>query len=376
MSSGGNSSGNKRKSYGGFGFLTALEFMKNHDDNNDTTVETAGNSQDDDTRKQHLGRAAKDTHPPSNNRHILEPIAPNQTSFTVNLTVRGLQFYKENVQSILESNITLQRQPENAHDENAIAVYNNNGAQHGMVGHIAKEQAAILACLVDENIIKLENALVKEQKETKLSITVDVTLLNEEKRDEFEKVYKLISGVTYKAKVYSKRSNNIIDEAAVEEYASGITKQDSETAATCTIDICKQPSLPWKKNEDGSTASWPPSPDVLEKMCVGHANDTAWWQENAGLKPPSQWNVKGAIDLLPNMSISRDQKQRACNVLDDAVHGVTNAWSDETLEGIRDLMHSENFWSHRGAGVYISYDIHVLNTCALNSSIISLITSS
>ena len=88
-------------------------------------------------------------------------------------------------------------------------------------------------------------------------------------------------------------------------------------------------------------------------MCVGHANDEVWWQENAGLKPPSQWNVAGAIDLLPSLSISRDQKQRARDVLDDAVHGVTNVWSDETLEGLRNLMHSENFWSHRGAGAFI-----------------------
>jgi len=32
---------------------------------------------------------------------------------------------------------------------------------------------------------------------------------------------------------------------------------------------------------------------------------------------------------------------------------VTNVWSDETLEGMRDLMHSENFWSHRGADAFI-----------------------
>jgi hypothetical protein len=324
----------------------------NNDDsnNNDTTVATAGrNSHDDDTLKQQ-------------HRHILEAIAPSQTSFTVNLTVRGLQFYKENVQTI-ESIISLQRQPENELDENAIAVY-NNGTQtqhHGMLGHIAKEQAAILASFMDENTIKLENALVKEQKDTTLQITVDVTLLKEEKRTDFETLYQRISG---KAKVHPKRSGStIIDEAAVEEYASGITKQDSETAATCTIDICKLPRLPWKTNneDDGgstSTATWPPSPEVLEKMCVGHANDEEWWQDNAGLKPPSQWNVEGPIDLLPSiMSISRDQKERACDVLDDAVHGVTNVWSDETLEGMRDLMHSENFWSHRGAGVYIYYFI-------------------
>ena len=322
MSSGKNSN-KKRKSFGGFGFLTALEFMDEDDTSN---AAAAGNDGDNGTtaRNQHPVVAAKhSTHPTSSNGgHVL---APNETSFTANLTVRGLQFYKENAQSIdIESTIILQRQPDNEHDENAIAAYNEAQQQ---LGHIAKEQAAILASLMDENIIKVEDGLVKEQTETTLSIAVNVALLNEEKRNDFETLYHRISALMDKTKKYVKRSS-IIDEAAVEEYASGITKQDSDTAATCTFDICQQPNLPWKKNEDGSTASWPPSPEVLERMCVGNACDEAWWQENAGLKPPSQWNVEGAIDLLPNLSMSRDQKARASDVLDDAVHGVTNVWSD------------------------------------------------
>jgi len=366
MSSGKNS-GNKRKSFGGLGFLTALEFM-NDDGNSNAAAAENSNGDDNDTnnttRKQHP-TVAKDT--PSD-RHVLKPMAPNQSSFTINLTVRGLQFYKENVLSIdIESTVILQRQSDNEHDENAIAAYNGTRQQ---VGHVAKEQAAILASLMDDNIIKLEGGLVKEQTDTVFSISVEVTLLNEDKRDDFETLYQQISVVTYKAKKQAKRSS-IIDEAAVEEYASGITKQDSETAATCTIDICQQPSLPWKKNEDGSAASWPPGPEVLEKMCVGHANDEAWWQENAGLRPPSQWNVQGAIDLLPNLPMSRDQKARASDVLDDAVHGVTNVWSDETLVGMRDLMHSENFWSHRGAGEYNIGQEDRFFSCIISLTIIS-----
>ncbi|KAL7492622.1 hypothetical protein ACHAWT_003291 [Skeletonema menzelii] len=351
MSSGKNSS-KKRKSFGGFGFLTALEFMDKDDTSNEAA---AGNNGDDDndtnTRKQHPVDAAKHTAHPNSTSSDGQVLAP-ETSFTSNLTVRGLQFYKENVQSIdIESTIILQRQPDNEHDENAVAAYNE---EHQHVGHLAKEQAAILASLMDENIIKLENGLVKEQTETTLAIEVNVALLNEDKRNDFETLYQRISALTdNKTKKYVKKRGSIIDEAAVEEYASGITKQDSETAATCTFDICQEPSLPWKTNEDGSTASWPPSPAVLEKMCVGNACDEVWWEENAGLKPPSQWNVEGAIDLLPNLSMSRDQKARARDVLDDAVHGVTNVWSDETLEGMRNLMHSENFWSHRGADAFI-----------------------
>jgi hypothetical protein len=39
----------------------------------------------------------------------------------------------------------------------------------------------------------------------------------------------------------------------------------------------------------------------------------------------------------------------ARDALDDAVHGVTNIWSDNTMEEIGALMHTTNFWSYRGA---------------------------
>jgi len=160
MSSGKNS-GNKRKSFGGLGFLTALEFMTDDGNSNAAAAENS-NGDDNDTnnttRKQH-STVAKDT--PSD-RHILKPMAPNQSSFTMNLTVRGLQFYKENVLSIdIESTVILQRQSDNEHDENAIAAYNGTRQQ---VGHVAKEQAAILASLMDDNIIKLEGGLVKSKR--------------------------------------------------------------------------------------------------------------------------------------------------------------------------------------------------------------------
>mmetsp|Transcript_19284 Transcript_19284/g.30175 ORF Transcript_19284/g.30175 Transcript_19284/m.30175 type:complete len:573 (-) Transcript_19284:348-2066(-) len=353
------SSGKKRKSFGGFGFLTALEFM-DEDDNDNTVAARRDNDEENGSnntrsKQQTVVAKAKDTDTalpfPSTDRHVF---APDQSSFVINLTVRGLQFYKENVQSIdIESIILLQRQPDNEHDENAIAAYHGHGTQkQQVVGHVAREQAAILASLMDENIIKVDHGLVKDQTDATLSIAVGVSLLKEDKRDDFETLYHRISAMTDKTKTHAKRSS-IIDEEAVEEYAAGITKQDSETAATCTIDICQQPSLPWKKNEDGSAASWPPDPEILEAMSVGCAHDEAWWQENAGLKPPSQWNVQGAIDLLPKLFMSRDQKARASDVLDDAVHGVTNVWSDETLEGMRELMDSERFWNHRGADAFI-----------------------
>ena len=167
MSSG--ESSKKRKSFGGFGFLTAREFMDKDDNSNTAAAENNGDD-DNNGKHEHSAVVAKDSaqHPTSSDGHVLPSstlssssavlLAPDQTSFTANLTVRGLQFYKENVQSIdIESTILLQRQPNNEHDENAIAAY-NEAQQH--IGHIAKEQAALLASFMDQTIIKLDTGLV------------------------------------------------------------------------------------------------------------------------------------------------------------------------------------------------------------------------
>lgn len=422
---------------GGFGFSTALEFMNDENNNgsNNSNNNIADAARNDDNGGIEGEDHYHDTNAPRKNHHPeeasflpseqeqqqqqpkVESIEPNQTSFKVNLTVRGIQFYKEEQQSSssLDENsnsIILERQPNNEYDDNAIAVYrssrndeNNNQASAAvsnkvMIGHIAKEQAALLSPLLDANTIQLDNntTVLQEEYEKSLWIIVNVQLLDDTKFDEFEVLYINMMNSTdiagynnrvAKAKTTRerrKKMGSIIDEDAVEGYAFGITKQDEETAATCSIDICKLPSLPWKKKNnkkasqnEGEECYWPPSPNILKKLGVGDANDTVWWQTNGGLKPPSQWNVTGAIDLLPVMSISADQKRRASDVLDDAVHGVTNVWTDETLDEMRNLMHSEKFWSHRGAGMLLSLLCQLLlPSCVFHhiSLFLSILTSS
>lgn len=65
------------------------------------------------------------------------------------------------------------------------------------------------------------------------------------------------------------------------------------------------------------------------------------------------WNVTGALDLLPKISISASQKARAADVLEDAIHGVTNVWSDTTLGEVRHLMESDKFWCYRSSDAFI-----------------------
>jgi len=130
------------------------------------------------------------------------------------------------------------------------------------------------------------------------------------------------------------RKRDIIDDKAVRQLAQGIIDQDGETARTCKYNILHMNPLPWKKNDDGTAATWPPSKDVLDEFGYGKVDNKTWWQEKTGLNPPSMWNVAGALDLLPKVPIPSHQKTRASEALDGAIHGVANVWSEETLAQI------------------------------------------
>ena len=108
---------------------------------------------------------------------------------------------------------------------------------------------------------------------------------------------------------------------------------------------------------------WPPSDAILLKLGMGRASDAEWWKK-FGLLPPVDWNVQGPFDLLdsndkksstrrPVSLQSRTQVQCAASVLDGAIHGVTNVWCKETLQDLRNIMHSSNFWLFRKNDAYI-----------------------
>lgn len=159
----------------------------------------------------------------------------------------------------------------------------------GTVGHIAKEQAAQIAQSIDSNTISLDNVSLKEQKDNIMIIKCSVNLLDDNKREDFvsvilPRIVRIQSKLTTREVKYCKKNSVTITNQAVKVLAKGITDQDSETATTCKFDITTLESLPWKKNADGSVATWPPSQDFLDSLGYGAANDEKWWQENMGLK--------------------------------------------------------------------------------------------
>jgi len=84
------------------------------------------------------------------------------------------------------------------------------------------------------------------------------------------------------------------------------------------------------------------------------AGERQWWSK-FGLKPPEEWDVSGATDLIPLVRLgSKTQADRARLTLDGAIHGVTNVW----LEGVLDVelrreVHKPGFWCLRSADAAI-----------------------
>jgi hypothetical protein len=236
-------------------------------------------------------------------------------------------------------------------DANAICVKNTQNGESNVVGYVAKEQASILAKPIDANIISLENVCLKEQKDTTFIIAAIVNLLDEDKMEQFK--FQILPNLfSTQTNTTEKPNCNMISDKEIKRLAKGIATRDTETASTCPFDILQSRTLPWKNELDGAETSttWPPSQNILDTFGYGLVDDNQWWQENTGLKPPSMWNVAGALDLLPMIPIASHHKTRASDILDGAVHGVTNVWSDTTLREIRDLIHSPNFWCHRSSG--------------------------
>ncbi|KAL7549975.1 hypothetical protein ACHAWF_013230 [Thalassiosira exigua] len=352
----------KRKQISLWGFSTAAECIVENRDASDTTgnVDASTKVANEESFVARKVPSALDGGPSSDissGTRCTE--APRRTT-TINLTVRGIQYHEEKVQPV--DSIMLRREPGNRYgeyvsltvcasyfsysliylpDSNAISVHNANGS---IVGHMAKEQAAILAPEIDAGSIRLGKASMKEGTSTTLLIATEVNLINS---DDLPRIL----GIQTDPNEY--RKYDLITDEAVQQYASGIADQDAETASTCPFDITQMNRLPWKKTADGITAPWPPSQTTLDSFGYGGVEDADWWRANTGLKPPAEWDVTGALDLLPSVPVSSHQKTRASDVLDNAVQGVTNVWCEDTLVEIQELMHSDRFWCHRGADAFI-----------------------
>lgn len=277
----------------------------------------------------------------------------------------------------------------NAHDNDMndgdIVESNNNTdaepqQQLRTIGHIAKEQAKVLSPYLDAGCLRLDTVVVTG-KDTGNKSWYQLHVSG---------IAKNIDSMLHQldAPLFS----NVVD---IDSFLSkGLARLDLEESKSAhyTIDQLPPP-LPWaplpdyerdqEPNDDSSQfgwpwepydrtvaqkflpnreeveaaqlAKWPPSDEVLRKLGMGPKDDAEWWDDVAGLRPPVEWDVTGPHDLLDQVSLggNRTKRQRVAALLDGAVHGVTNVWTDGTLDAMRETMHSKDFWIHRGADAFI-----------------------
>ena len=127
-------------------------------------------------------------------------------------------------------------------------------------------------------------------------------------------------------------------------------------------------------------AGWPPPDECLLRLGLGGSHDDSWWR-TFSMKPPIDWSVSGALDMLPTCpqryarralelrsarafsrrpALSRTRacrsnssnKSKASALLDGGIHACL-PWLPELLTAVDEAMHTQGFWIRRKGDAYI-----------------------
>jgi hypothetical protein len=283
------------------------------------------------------------------------------------LPVLGWPYYQNQHETKPQpgANVILVREKTNEHDPNAIAAYDGDKKP---LGHICRHAAGILAPLMDAHRIQI----------TQVSIA---TALDRSFRVK-------VSGTSDGSDICNVVLDSLCQDSKVqaEETSHTIAKKDVERASTAWYTFADLKALPWApspewKPDSSATTfehwlpdpfdaskfnnpplslldvnkvkSWPPSDDILLRLGLAPANDDAWWRNVAGLRPPNEWLVAGALDVTPQVSVSQTHKVIAAKTLAGAIHGVNNVWHEDMLRDMQRVMEGPNFWCRRSADALI-----------------------
>jgi hypothetical protein len=291
------------------------------------------------------------------------------TPFQITLTVVGWKFYKHlHASSNLPTNgavVSLKREPDNEHDPNAIAVLTNHSLIK--IGHLLKDDAALFAPHIDTGAICVSSASIRT------CLAASFTLSAEGVSNGSETVLGVLN--RFHKVVDMDRSSLRIAASDVERSRSApYVLQDLKALPWNPLPgweaAVEVPLLPWANPFDVSklhappltveeiqkaqSTSWPPSDDILLRLGMAPAHNEVWYHRVAGLRPPAQWKVAGALDVLPHIQTSsQTQTKRVAIALEGSIHGVTEIWHSDTLEVMRELMHESNFWCRRSGDALI-----------------------
>jgi len=97
---------------------------------------------------------------------------------------------------------------------------------------------------------------------------------------------------------------------------------------------------------------WPPADGTLARLGLGPADDAEWWGRHRML-PPSAWQVKGAVDMLPlSRQPQRSNVASAAAMLDGQIHALW-PWTAEMLAELGAAMRGDRFWCARKGDAFI-----------------------
>jgi hypothetical protein len=299
------------------------------------------------------------------------------TDFQIFLTCVGWKYHKDlHDKSFALSegtSVVFEREADNEYDSNAIAVLSVNRIK---IGHITKDFAARLAPHMDSGTIQFSNISIHKCFEASFLMVVkgvangpSASMAVANRRMKRTRTGNVVSAGPYswtiaKADVErSKRSPymlNDLKELPWNPLPDWKASTDDKPSLSWLhpFDPSKfhSPPLSMEEIRVATSASWPPTDEILLRLGMAPANDKEWWQSVAGLLPPDQWKVDGALDVLalPHIKLaSRSQASMASSILDGAMHGVTGVWHPDTLAAMGELMHEPSFWSRRGEDALI-----------------------
>lgn len=279
----------------------------------------------------------------TNNADATDKEPPMSLEFTISLALVGWPYhchtFDNDTQPKVPDALLLRRQRDNPHDENAILVTLAKVAKK-TVGYIQKDQAAVLAPLLDNDKIQIQRATVAHVYERSFGITV--------------------SGWAYSADALQQLVRYEKKAKQVKVISAKPALRDVQQAAEAPYKLDDLSSLAWSPFDFESapdstpTSSWPPSNATLHQFGMAPTSDASWWFETVGLLPPDQWSVTGALDVTSKLSgLSTTQQTYAKHTLNHAIHGVSNVWHPDTLDAATALLYEPNFWCQRSGDAYI-----------------------
>lgn len=263
--------------------------------------------------------------------------------------------------------VHLEREPTNEHDPHAVLVRLAEDNDKKKIGYIKKEESAMLAALMDRNMIVLfSNVSISTVYRSSFLLRATGYVNSRESLELLDNFRRTVDLDTNTSKKITSRD---VEQSSKAPYrlselqplpwlpfaSAASSKTTVPWSPTHPYDASKVTScLAMQDINECKSNSWPPSDAILVQLGLAPANDTAWWYDTAGLLPPSHWNVTGALDVASKLSsLSSTHKKCAADTLDGAIHGVTNVWHPDTLEAATKFMEEPNFWCRRSSDALI-----------------------